>query len=824
MILPFFRPRRPPERLATSFRWLEPRPFPATRGEFYAAQYERGAYTLTLAKDSFFAWETFTSDQRFTDFVLEAHVELDPANGHSAAGVLFRHVNDENFYSLLVSSRGNFRVDLLFNNHPMHLVEWTRLAEPDAGERPGGAEARAIRIVAHGSRFTFLVDDEWVGEIEDEVLSSGGFGFGAQNFAGAGKGVFRLRKIHVEARPIEVEREHLRWSYYLPVSPAVRLRLAETHFNSGQLNAAAVQLRKGLKDREGSVREHFLLAECYGRLSLYDDALAEVKLVLAQEPGHAPAKLERANLLYLSNRLLEAREFLLADLAEQIIASGAGAWNLLGNVEYGLGNWQKAADAYRRAVDLRPEIALFAGNAARALERAGQGQEAVELYLAAGRLLFAEEAFDELSLILPRVRALAPEKPAVLAMEAKMLYREGKTEESFKVLTDLQEQGTEDSAVHYLLGIILISKGRREEALPRLVRAAELEPDFPLYQFRLAETLHALGRDSGPALDRALALAPEDPWTNNLAGQIRIEAGDPAGAVLFLRKAQSAAPAELDICLNLSEALSLTGRSAEALEVMEGVTPAPELRARAANQRGNILARQGAHERAMHEYEAAIRLDPENLDYKENCAAACLQIDMVHRAEELLAQVEPTHPSPSVYNLLGNVAILKGERMRAELAFKAGLAIDPGSPELLVNFAMLQKEKGNHEKAKEMLLSVLSAAPGHALARKLLERIRDEFERRLACGICGREWWVPRDLPAQPTFQVRGEPPAEAPAGRCPQCGKVSCIGCASTHVKDMRFFCPDCGDFLKLSDDALKWLVARYIEGYTGRSASSRP
>jgi Flp pilus assembly protein TadD len=294
--------------------------------------------------------------------------------------------------------------------------------------------------------------------------------------------------------------------------------------------------------------------------------------------------------------------------------------------------------------------------------------------------------------------------------------------------------------------------------------------------------------------------------------------------VLYLRNARSAAPAEPDISLNLSEALSLTGRAEEALEVLEGVTTSPELGARAANQRGNILARQGEHERAVHEYEAAIRLDPENLVYKENCASACLQIDMVHRAEELLAQVEPEHPSPSVYNLLGNVAILKGERARAELAFNAGLAIDPGSPELLVNLAMLQKEKGNHEKAREMLLSVLSAAPGHALARKLLERIRDEHERRLACGICAREWWVPRDLPAQPTFQVRGEPPAEAPAGRCPKCGKVYCIGCASTHVKDMRFFCPDCGDFLKLSDDALKWLVARYIEGYTGRSATSLP
>jgi tetratricopeptide (TPR) repeat protein len=822
MVLPFLRRRRPSERLSTSFRWLEQKPFPVTNAKSYSARYERGAYVLTLAKDSYFAWEGFSSGQQFTDFVLEAQVELDPANGHSAVGVLFRRVNDENFYSLLLSSRGNYRVDLLFNNHPMHLVEWTRLAELEGGGRPAGS--RDVRIVAHGSRFTIVVDDEWVAEVEDEVLPSGGIGFGAQNFAGAGEGVFRMRKLVVEAHPLAVEREHLRWSYYMPVSPAARLRLAETYVGAGRFSTAAVQLRKALKEREGSVQEHFLLAECYARLSLYEEALAHVQIVLAREPGHAEAKLEKANLLYLSNRLLEARDSLLPDLEDHTKAPAAGAWNLLGNIEYGLGNWDKAAEAYTRVVQLQPEMPLFLRNAARALERAGHSVEAVEMYLHAARLLFTEEAFDELSLVIPRVRALSPENPEVLAMEAKTLYREGKIDEAFGILMALEEKGTEDSAVHYLLGIILSSRGRREEALPRLARAAELEPAFPLYQFRLAETLHALGRDPGPLLDNALVLAPDDPWTNNLAGKIRIEAGDPGGAVLFLRKARAAAPAEQDICLNLSEALSLSGRHEEALQVIDSLSTAAEGSASAANQRGNILARQGESERAVHEYESAIRLDPKNIVYKENCAAACLAIDMVHRAEELLAQVEPEHPSPSVYNLLGRVALLKGERARAELAFQAGLAMDPGNPDLTVDLAMLHNERGNHGKAKELLLSVLSAAPGHALSRRLLERLRDEHERRLACAVCEREWWVPKDLPPQPTFRVRGEPPAEAPAGRCPQCGKIYCIGCASSHLKEMRFFCPECGEFLKLSDDALKWLVARYIEGYAGRAGTASP
>jgi cytochrome c-type biogenesis protein CcmH/NrfG len=222
------------------------------------------------------------------------------------------------------------------------------------------------------------------------------------------------------------------------------------------------------------------------------------------------------------------------------------------------------------------------------------------------------------------------------------------------------------------------------------------------------------------------------------------------------------------------------------------------------------------------EYETAIRLDPENAAYKENCAAACIEIDMVHRAEELLAQIEPDHPSPSVYNLLGQVAALKGERARAELAFSEGLRRDPGNPDLTVNLAIILKERGNYEGAKELLTTLLAAHQGgQERAAALLSRMRDEKERRLVCDSCGREWWAPKDLPPQPPLRIRGEPPAAAPAGRCPRCERIYCVGCASAHVRDMRFFCPHDEELLKLSDDALKWLLRRALETSPGDASS---
>jgi tetratricopeptide (TPR) repeat protein len=820
-MLSLFRPRGVPARIVTSFRWLEARPFPSTRAEHYAAQYDRGSYALTLRRDSYFAWETMSTDQRFADVSVEAEIEVDPSNGHSAAGLLFRHVDDENFYSFLVSTRGNFRIDLLFNNHPLHLVEWTALPASDPEDRRNGAQHPVIGIVAHGSRFSFLVDDEWVAELEDETLPEGGIGFAAQNFAGAGTGVFRMRRFALDARPLDVERDYLRASYYAPVSPASRLRLAETFVGMGSVDQAIVQLRKALKDREGSARERSLLAQCYARRALYDEALAEIDRVLAMEPANADARMEKANLLYLANRLLEARDLLSAALADGTIRPDATAWNLLGNAEYGLGNHEKAVQAYQRSTEKDPSP-LILTNAARALERAGRPREALDHYLRAARLLFAEEAFDELSIVMPRVLALAPQEPEVRGLEAKMFYREGKTDEAFAILRDLAAAGSTDSAVHYLLGILLSARDAREEALERFERAAELAPDFALYHFRLAETRHILGRDPGPALQRALALAPSDAWANNLAGLLRIEAGDPAGALEPLQRARSSSPTEADIALNLSEALSLTGRHDEALAAIGDLTAAVGDSARSANQRGNILARRGERDSAVREYEAAIRLDPDNEAYKENCAAACIEIDMVHRAEELLAQIEPDHPSASVYNLLGQVAALKGERARAELAFSEGLRRDPGNPDLTANLAIILRERGNYEGAKELLTTLLAARRGgHERAAALLARMREERERRFVCASCGREWWAPKVLAPQPALRIRGEPPAEAPGGRCPRCERIYCVGCASANVRDMRFVCPHDEEFLKLSDDALKWLLRRALESASGDASS---
>lgn len=809
--LPFFRRRRPPagstvqDLLHTSFRLLEPRPFPAESAPGYRSVQEKRGFRLSVLKQDCFAWTLMAGSPRYRDFHLDASVSFDPDNGHSAAGFVFRYVDEENFYAFLLSDRGLFRFDVLFNGTPIHLVEWTPF--PLAEDL-----AQNLRILARGSHFSFYAEDEWLAEIEDETQEAGTIGFAVQNYHEKAPAAFLLDSLTVESRPPVVERDFVRWVQYIPVDPEARLRFAESLVAQGQFGAAAVQLRKGLRGRGGTAREHFLLADCLLRLSVFDGAASSLARALSMEPGNVDCLRTRANLLYLTNDFLAARDFIEGSLHAGLLKPDPALWNLLGNCEYGLGSWARAAKAYEEAVALQPEAALLRKNAARAFEMAGGMARALELYLEAARLFFREGAYEDLTYVLSRVGALDPGNREGIALEAKVLFHEGKVEEAFPMLSRLVREGTADSSIPYLLGLVLSGRGERAEALEAFRAAAALEPKAPLYRFRLAESLHLLGRDCTEELAMARSLDPGDPWIANLHGAVAMENGDLAGAREGFQTAYGAAPHEADICLNLSELLFREGRDADALSLLSDHQRDHGADARLANQEGNIHARRGRFAEAVQAYESAVRLAPGQLPYRENCASACLEIDMVHRAEELLYQCREEAPSASVYNLLGNAAARKGERQRAELAYVAGLNIDPDHPDLNTNLAALCLERGDLRSARSLAQRVLAADPGRARAAEILRRAADGLERNIDCAACGRRWRVPRDLPAQPSFSVHGEPPGDAPAGRCGKCGKVLCVACAASRVRDGRFLCPDCGEPLRLSDDGLRWLLSRSI------------
>jgi tetratricopeptide (TPR) repeat protein len=183
------------------------------------------------------------------------------------------------------------------------------------------------------------------------------------------------------------------------------------------------------------------------------------------------------------------------------------------------------------------------------------------------------------------------------------------------------------------------------------------------------------------------------------------------------------------------------------------------------------------------------------------------------RAEELLNRILEDRPSAWAYNLTGVLAMHKNEHERARLAFEEALRLEPGNREVMLNQVSLQLDQGHYEPARELLAKVLREEAANDRALELQSRLRERFESRIPCSGCGREWWVPRELPPQPGFSLHGEPPADSPAGRCPACGDVYCIGCASAYAEGHRLLCPRCREPLRISEDPLKYLLLQFVQ-----------
>jgi tetratricopeptide (TPR) repeat protein len=196
----------------------------------------------------------------------------------------------------------------------------------------------------------------------------------------------------------------------------------------------------------------------------------------------------------------------------------------------------------------------------------------------------------------------------------------------------------------------------------------------------------------------------------------------------------------------------------------------------------------------------------------ENCAAACLEAENITRAEELLVKVIESQPTVSAYNLLGNLCVLRTEYLRAEYCYNEGLRLEPRHRELRLNLASLHLERSRYKPAKELTEALLAEYPSDKRILRLRQKLRDRFEIRFFCSQCGREWWVSREIPRQEVGKIHNEPPPESPAGRCPECGNIYCIECARVHLKEKRFACAACGEFLKLSDNHLRYLVREYL------------
>jgi len=772
---------------------------------------------------------------RYADLLMEGDLRFEPGSGYAAAGFQFRRADEHSYYSLLVSVRGYFRLDVIFNGSPMHLIGWTEI--PDF--EPYGKPPIRLRLIAMGDRITVVINNRWSGEIVDDTIPSGKIGFTLASYeADPGRAAGSafccgavLERLSIDSRSIEVEALHLRWNTLIRVDPDARFRLAGTFSAMGQPMSALVQLKRAWKHagRQRTQPELLLAATCALQLSLLEEAEDYLDRCVEADSESEDARralAEKAKLLYLGGRFGELKTH--AEEALRFFPEDATLHTLLGHAFSHLGAYSQAAAAYDAALQKEPENGLVAQNAAQAYEKLTLPAEAISRYLRAGQAFLRDERYADLALIIPRLSALdggRAESHALAGKRAYALEAYPEAEKELNLALDLRAADTaEDPAVSFLLGLLKMRRGHYKKALTFLERAVELAPNYGSFRFKLAECRFLAGNDPDDPrlnadLDAALRLSPEDGWTANLAGQIALAGNNLDRAAEYLEQAAARLGPDPAVRSSQAELAFRRGEHEAALALVTADEDQQDPQGSLANKRGNLLVRSGRYEEADAAYRQALAVVPDNIEYLRNRASCLVELAAYGEADTVLAKAYEIEPSPRILELIAYVAAKKGEYPRAETACRLALETAPEDTAILSSLAWIYLTMARYPAAAETIDRLERAVgPGSAeedSARDLRRRLDDATTRVIRCAGCERSWRVAKDPVGTGPLRLVAEPPEDLPAGTCPSCGKTWCIGCAKKSLDSGgRFVCPDCGQRLKLFDEGLKKLLADWAAG----------
>lgn len=152
------------------------------------------------------------------------------------------------------------------------------------------------------------------------------------------------------------------------------------------------------------------------------------------------------------------------------------------------GELERAAEAYRRAIEIEPRFAEAHANLGAVLARLGRYEEAV--------------ASDE------RALAIDPKLTAARLNLGLAHYRAGKLTAALDAFQRVHAADPALLQARQLLGLVLVELGRDAEAIPHLEASAQAGPDEPAVWFALGRAYSRRGDPRADAIAERLAQTP----------------------------------------------------------------------------------------------------------------------------------------------------------------------------------------------------------------------------------------------------------------------------------------------------------------------------
>jgi len=240
------------------------------------------------------------------------------------------------------------------------------------------------------------------------------------------------------------------------------------------------------------------------------------------------AKLTVSAALELAQSYVQAGYWAQAETVCRALAAAepTNPWveNLLGAALQGQGRLDDAAAAYRRVVELAPQLAVGHYNLAVVLEALGRPAEARRAYEAAlaadsrhpaawnnlGLLLHAGGDVDQAAAALEQALEWRPKDPTFRANLAGIRLAQGRLADAEQEVRTALVQAPGDPSLWNTLGQILRQAAQPQAAEAALRQALSVQPDFAQAANNLGLLLHAAGRleEAELILRRSVATTP----------------------------------------------------------------------------------------------------------------------------------------------------------------------------------------------------------------------------------------------------------------------------------------------------------------------------
>jgi cellulose synthase operon protein C len=482
------------------------------------------------------------------------------------------------------------------------------------------------------------------------------------------------------------------------------------------------------------------LASAYAAQGNADLFQAALSAALAADPGYVPALIVQA-------RQKAAAKDLDGSLSatEDIIAKNPKsheAWRLKGDLLYfGKGQPTEALTAYRKAIEVKPDLAMGHSNI-------------VTILLAKGDLDGAAQQLEQL-------KKVAAGSPQTKYLQAQLAYQKRDFKSARELAQQLLRMVPNNPKGMQLAGAVEFQLNSFIQAEVLLTKAITAAPELTLARRMLISTYLRTGQPAKAlaALNQAVSKGAVDQEFNSLAGEVYLQNGDVKKAEEYFLKATQQDPKDARKRTSLALARMLTGNEAsafgelqeiassdagvtadmalisahlrrgdldKALNAIDGLEKKQADKPLAANLRGRALLAKKDTAGARKSFERALAIDPMFFP----AVASLASLDMVDKkpddAKKRFEAVLAKDPKNGQALLALAELAARNNAPRADVAALISKAVDANPTEagprlLLIEFHLNSKDS---KQAMSVAQSAVAALPDNADVLDALGRVQ----------------------------------------------------------------------------------------------------